>query len=198
MAIAYIGSVQIISTVEKGGVSNRYVTTTFIINKSTNEANSSETQSDQCNKIVYAYYNTFQCLKRSDLCCDSLEKSQEILKCEGDCGCTVHRYCAGVTKRHYEDLTKGSTPFVCQWCNLKLARTTIQQLQSEVASLKLELVEAKAAATTSKLQSSDSLATRSYASAAAQPPRNQPDRSNSARGQQGAQRPRASSGVSRI
>ena len=97
-----------------------------------------------------------------------------------------------MTKRHYEDLTKGSTPFVCQWCNLKLARATIQQLQSEVASLKLELAEAKAAATTSKLQSSDSLAIHSYASAAAQPPRNQLDRSNSARGQRGAQRPRAS------
>lgn len=75
---------------------------------------------------------------------------------------------------------------------MKLARATIQQLQSEVASLKLELAEAKAVATTSKPQSSDSLAILSYASAAAQPPRNQPDRSNSARGQRGAQRPRAS------
>ena len=82
-----------------------------------------------------------------DLCCDSLEKQHEILTCEGDCGCIVHRYCAGVTKRHYEDLTKGSSPFVCQWCSLKTSHAIIQQLQSEVAALKLELVEAKASIT---------------------------------------------------
>ena len=49
-----------------------------------------------------------------DLCCESLEKGQDILQCEGDCGCLVHRYCAGVTKRHFDELSKGSKskPFV--------------------------------------------------------------------------------------
>ena len=78
-----------------------------------------------------------------ELCCDSLEKHQETLICEGDCGCHVHRYCAGVTKRYYEELTNGSAPFICQWCRMKTSLAIIQQLQSEVASLKAELVEAK-------------------------------------------------------
>ena len=34
-----------------------------------------------------------------------------------------------------------SSPFVCQWCSPKLSRNIIQQLQSEVASLKQELME---------------------------------------------------------
>ena len=53
-----------------------------------------------------------------DLCCDILEKGQDILKCGGSCGCNVHRYCAGLTKPYFEELVKGSTPFVCQYCAL--------------------------------------------------------------------------------
>ena len=85
-----------------------------------------------------------------ELCCDPLEKGQETLKCEGDCGCTVHRYCAGVTRRGFEELAKSNTPFVCQWCHFKTTHAIIQQLQSEVASLKLELAEAKALAVSAK------------------------------------------------
>ena len=109
-----------------------------------------------------------------DLCCDSLEKQHEIhvLTCEGDCGCTVHRYCTGVTKRHYEDLTKDSSPFVCQWCSLKLSHAIIQQLQSKVASLKLELVEAKASITkqSQALYLVSQAEKNTYASAATQQP----------------------------
>ena len=76
-----------------------------------------------------------------DLCSDSLGKGQDILSCEGGCNCTVHRYCAGVTTSHFQALT---SPFVCQWCMLKTANAMIQQLQSEVASVKSELVEARA------------------------------------------------------
>lgn len=101
-----------------------------------------------------------------DLCCDSIDKGQECLKCEGDCGCTVHRYCAGVTKRHFEELSKGSTPFVCQWCALKTTHAVIQQLQSEVASLKLELAEARELASRA---STPSPIPGSYASAASRP-----------------------------
>ena len=101
-----------------------------------------------------------------DLCCDSLDKGQEILKCEGDCGCTVHRYCAGVTRRHFEQLDKGSIPFVCQWCTLKTTHTIIQQLQSEVATLKLELAEAK---TLAARPSATPPQIHSYASAASRP-----------------------------
>ena len=84
-----------------------------------------------------------------DLCCDTLDKGQDIPKCEGDCGCTVHSYCAGVTKRRYEELMKstgGTGPYICEWCSLKTTHTIIQQIQCEVASLKQELAEAKALA----------------------------------------------------
>ena len=104
-----------------------------------------------------------------DLCCDSFEKGHEILKCEGECGCTVHRYCAGVTKKYYEELTKGSSPYVCEWCTLKTSQTVIQQLQSEVASLKLEFEKAKKALATRANVCQPPL-TNTYASAAAHPP----------------------------
>ena len=99
-----------------------------------------------------------------DLCCVSLDKGQEILKCEGDCGCNVHRYCAGVTKRHFDELLKSSTPYVCEWCTSKTTNAIIQQLQSEVASLKRELAEAKALAVR---PSAPPQTHNSYASAAA-------------------------------
>ena len=132
-----------------------------------------------------------------DLCCDSLEKQQEILTCEGDCGCTVHRYCAGVTKRHYEELTKGSSPFVCQWCSIKTSHAIIQQLQSEVASLKSELVEAKATITKQcqALELVSQVEKKTYASTAAQqsghsgqrPARGRPTRNSRRRHAQGSQ-----------
>ena len=77
------------------------------------------------------------------LCCDTLKKGQDILKCEGSCGCNVHRYCAGVTKLYFDELVKGSIPFVCQYCALNVYKTIVQQLQDEVAPLKLELAETK-------------------------------------------------------
>ena len=71
-----------------------------------------------------------------DLCTNTLEKGQDILNGEGDCNCTVHRYCAGVTAGHFLTLCKSSTPFVCQWCMLKTTNAVIKQLQSNVASLR--------------------------------------------------------------
>lgn len=79
-----------------------------------------------------------------DLCSDSLSKGHEVLNCEGDCNCTVHRYCAGVTSSHFQALGTSSTPFVCQWCMLKTANAVIQQLQADVASLKSDLVSVRA------------------------------------------------------
>ena len=109
-----------------------------------------------------------------DLCCDTLDKGQDILKCEGDCGCTVHRYCAGVTKRRYEELMKstgGTDHYVCEWCSLKTTRAIIQQLQCEVANLKQELAEAKALAaqqaTSPELETAPSTRNITYAAAAA-------------------------------
>jgi len=83
-------------------------------------------------------------LKTCDLCCDTLEPNQDTLLCEGGCGCNVHRYCAGVTRNHYAELTASTTPFVCQFCALKTFRATVQLLQSEVEGLRSELADARA------------------------------------------------------
>ena len=47
-----------------------------------------------------------------ELCYDAIEKDQDMLQCKEECGSTVYRYCAGVTKRQLEELSKGSLPFV--------------------------------------------------------------------------------------
>ena len=113
-----------------------------------------------------------------ELCCDTLEKEQDILKCEGEYGCVVHRYCAGITKRHYETLCKNRSPFVCQWCSMTVSRAVIEQQQSEVASLKSDLAAARA--TIAKLneelaQRATSPVAPSYALVASQPQRKRPN-----------------------
>ena len=113
-----------------------------------------------------------------ELCCDTLEKEQDILKCEGECGCVVHRYCAGVTKRHYETLCKNHSPFVCQWCSMRVSRAIIEQQQSEVTALKSDLAAARA--TIAKLneelaQRATSPVAPSYALVASQPQRKRPN-----------------------
>jgi hypothetical protein len=112
-----------------------------------------------------------------ELCCDTLEKGQDTLKCEGECGCVVHRYCAGVTKRHFEGLSKGHDPFVCQWCFMKMSRSIIVQLQaeiaswkSEVASLRSELSTTKEALVRQREQTDRAPPPSSYASVISQPP----------------------------
>ena len=106
-----------------------------------------------------------------DLCYDSLEKGQDVLKCEGQCGCTVHRYCAGVTKRHFETFDKGhsSRPFVCQWCFMNESRSIIEKLQSELGSLKSELAATKEALAEERAKTDHASPPASYASVAARP-----------------------------
>jgi len=66
------------------------------------------------------------------------------LACEGVCNTNIHCYCAGVTRRHYSELTMGTNPFVCQFCALKMYRALTKQLQSEVERLEFELASIKA------------------------------------------------------
>ena len=121
------------------------------------------------------------------LCCDTLKKGQDVLKCEGSCGCNVHRYCAGVTKLYFDELVKGSIPFVCQYCALKVYKAIVQQLQDEVASLKLELAETKSLCE----RRSQTHPPASYASVASkEPPSKQPAKHGGQKGQKG-QRPPA-------
>ena len=74
-----------------------------------------------------------------DLCCDNIESDHDQLACEGGCGCIVHRYCAGVTTKHYAELTTSSTPFVYFYCSLNLFKTVVNQLQLQVDTLRGEL-----------------------------------------------------------
>jgi len=90
--------------------------------------------------------------KVCDLCYDQLEESHEVLVCEGGCNSSVHRYCAGVTRYHYEKLTAGSEPFVCMFCSLKTHRALVSQLQLEVENLKTELASTKTALQESNAQ----------------------------------------------
>ena len=124
-----------------------------------------------------------------DLCCDTIEKDHESLKCDGECGSHVHRYCAGVTKRHFTELNKGSSTFMCQYCNLKalsgiierqqseiailkseLRNEVIQQQQSEIAALKAELLEVKALLTAKQSTPAPPTTATSYAAMVAGAP----------------------------
>ena len=78
-----------------------------------------------------------------DLCCQQFQKDNERLKCEGACGAVVHRYCAGVTRAHFDKIHKGQATFVCQYCELSLSKAVHQQLQSELQALKEQLTEVK-------------------------------------------------------
>jgi len=78
------------------------------------------------------------------MCCDPLEDGQDVLACEGRSNTNVHRYCAGVTCRHYSKLTMGTNPFVCQFWALKMYGALVKQLQSEVERLKFKLASTKA------------------------------------------------------
>ena len=57
--------------------------------------------------------------KACDLYCDQLEEQHKVLVCKGGCNSTVHRYCAGVTCKHYAKLTMDTDPFTCQYCILR-------------------------------------------------------------------------------
>ena len=58
---------------------------------------------------------------------------------------TVHRYCAGVTCKHYAKLTTDTEPFTCKYCMLRAYKAMVVQLQSDVENLKSELASMKAA-----------------------------------------------------
>ena len=68
-----------------------------------------------------------------------------MLVCKGGCNSTVHRYCAGVTCKHYAKLTMDAEPFTCQYCMLRAYRAMVVQLQSDVENLKSEIASTKAA-----------------------------------------------------
>ena len=64
-----------------------------------------------------------------------------MLHCEGNCDKFFHRYCAGISKGHYQDLLASSTPFVCLVCTQHLHKAELSNLHSEISALKQELCE---------------------------------------------------------
>jgi len=51
----------------------------------------------------------------------------------------MHRYCAGLSRSHYQELLSKSTPFICTVCRQHSQKALIQQLQDEVSALRCEL-----------------------------------------------------------
>ena len=81
-----------------------------------------------------------------DVCCTPIvDGRDDALQCEGDCQKWLHRICAGVTKSHHIALSISSSPFTCWLCSQSLHRATVGQLHSELAALKTEVAELRAA-----------------------------------------------------
>ena len=83
-----------------------------------------------------------------DLCAGPFKEGEENLQCEWGCQKHMHRYCAGLTRSHYQQLSADSTPFVCLVCTQRLHKATVYSLKSEVAGFKSEITELKALLTT--------------------------------------------------
>ena len=76
-----------------------------------------------------------------NLCLGPFKASEEVLLCEGSCGQFMHRYCARITKKHYELLSRKSLPFVCLVCTQQLHKAEVQSLKAELEALKSELAK---------------------------------------------------------
>ena len=75
-----------------------------------------------------------------DLCRKRIvEGKEDALQCEGDCGLWFHRYCAGVSVSHFEELCNSPEPFVCYACYQRSQLAVTNQLRDEVAHLKGEI-----------------------------------------------------------
>jgi len=81
-----------------------------------------------------------------DLCCKDI--TQDALVCEV-CLLRMHRYCAGLSRSHFQELLSKSTLFVCTVCTQRSQKALIQQLQDEVSALRCELEKFRAAGSSS-------------------------------------------------
>ena len=96
-----------------------------------------KTRRRESNQFGKATNSTKTNLSVCDVCCAAIvEGKEDALQCEGNCLMWMHRYCAGVSLRHFKHLSSSSEPFVCMLCSQQVHRATVCQLQSEVAALK--------------------------------------------------------------
>ena len=77
--------------------------------------------------------------KKCDLCTGVIKNSEDTLQCSGTCQGYVHRYCAGVTVKHYQELIDNSTPFCCLLYTQQSHSAKINDLQNEISSLRRAL-----------------------------------------------------------
>ena len=79
-----------------------------------------------------------------DICCEEVieteDKTEEALFCEGTCQTWIHRR-AGVTRYHFEKLSKSDDPWSCSCCTAASRSKCIDALQSTIKSLKAELAK---------------------------------------------------------
>ena len=75
-----------------------------------------------------------------DGCTDSLPKN-EALNCSV-CNVWLHCYCAGVPRSRFSDIVQS---YICIPCSLNSQSNIVSELKSEIACLKTEVVELKAA-----------------------------------------------------
>lgn len=72
------------------------------------------------------------------------DPGQESIECEGKCLTWLHRKCAGLSRRAFEEATSSSAPFHCHQCRLDrqeeaitLLQMTLKELAKEIELLKL-------------------------------------------------------------
>jgi len=63
----------------------------------------------------------------------------EAVECSGSCSTWLHRHCAGLSRKAFEQVSKSDDPFFCPQCRLDKQDMEIQSLRQLVSSLSSEL-----------------------------------------------------------
>ena len=83
---------------------------------------------------------------KCDLCAAAIiDGKEDALQCEGTCQKWFHRYCAGISLSHFQELASSAKPFVCLSCSQNVHQAVVCQLQAEISALKAEVRELRAA-----------------------------------------------------
>ena len=92
------------------------------------------------------------------VCCQKVTKGEdEALFCEGKCQKWFHRYCAGVSVAHFQDLSTASAPFLCVMCYQESHGVVLEELRATVTALTDEVKELRAALQRVEARGSDVL-----------------------------------------
>ena len=82
------------------------------------------------------------------VCCQTVTPGKdEALFCKGACKRLMHRFCASVTIKQYQELTAKEAEFLCPTCCRAKQQLEIDNLSGEVTALKFELAQLKEAVT---------------------------------------------------